>query len=119
VNPFLEWLGEELGEREWSSRRCLVRGRQQLEEVGIKGYKYPTPKNMTVRPLVMTCPEDTMWRTELPGSDRAETEDDFGSSARAVSSDLEAVSSDPLVKFSIPMCSCMKMCLSWVVSSQD
>jgi hypothetical protein len=85
----------------------------------MKGYKYPTTKNMTVRPLVTTCLEDTTWRSELPGLGRAEIEDDFGSSARVVSSDLEAVSSDPLEKVSIPMCWCMKMCLSWVISSQD
>jgi hypothetical protein len=36
----LEWLGEELGEREWSSRRYLFHGRQQQEEE-VKGYKYP------------------------------------------------------------------------------
>jgi hypothetical protein len=41
------------------------------------GYKYPTPKNMTVKPLVATCPEDMMWRSELPESSRAETEDDI------------------------------------------
>jgi hypothetical protein len=73
---------------------------------------------MAVRPLVTTYPEDMTWRSEVQGPDRAETEDDFGSSARAVSSDLEAVSSDPIEKVSIPMCSCVKMCLS-VVSSQD
>jgi hypothetical protein len=97
VNPCLEWLGKELGEREWSSRKCLISGRQQLEEEGLKGYKYPTPKNMIVRPLVTTCSEDTTWRSELPGSGRAETEDDFGSSARAVSSDPQRKLAYPCV----------------------
>jgi hypothetical protein len=41
------------------------------------GYKYPTPKNMTVKPLVATCPEDMTWRSELPESSRAETEHDI------------------------------------------
>jgi hypothetical protein len=90
-----------------------------LKKRGVKGYKYPTPKNMTVRPLVMTCLEDTTWRSELSGSGRAEMEGVIGSSARAVSSNLEAVSSDPLEKVSIPMCLCVKRCLSWFVSFQD
>jgi hypothetical protein len=35
----LEWLAEELGEREWSSRRCLVHGRQQQEEEGCQRFR--------------------------------------------------------------------------------
>jgi hypothetical protein len=66
-----------------------------MSHKGVKGYKYPTPKNMTVRPLTTTCPEDTTWRSELPGSGQVEPEDVFESFGLALSSDLEVVSSAP------------------------
>jgi hypothetical protein len=61
----MAWRG--VGREGMELKEVFTSGRQQQEEEGVKGYKYPTPKNMTVRPLVTTCPEDTMWRRNFQG----------------------------------------------------